>query len=373
MSDLLSNFFGSQAPATGSRIKQNAINAVDQKRIAVIKSAIMKEGDRIRAQYPILQHQDAIGLSILVLSFAGMVACAWAFWQGFMPWYVSVPLTAIFASFTHELEHDLIHYMYFRKNKFMHHLMMAWVWICRPNTISPWARRALHLHHHKHSGTETDLEERGITNGEKWGILRLIMTVDTNLGVVFRAHRIPPKVLLKIVTLGSAVNFPIATAFWAAWHAFLIYWTIYWGAAFAGIEVPWPALISEHIDMFNMAVIAWVAPNILRSFCLNFISSNMHYFGDIEDGNFVQQCMVLNSKWFAIPHLFCFNFGSTHAIHHFVVRDPFYIRQMTAKVAHQVMRENGVRFNDLGAFRRANRWTRQEDLQPQNTVAGLNA
>ena len=29
-------------------------------------------------------------------------------------------------------------------------------------------------------------------------------------------------------------------------------------------------------------------------------------------------------------------------------------RQMTAPVAHRVMRENGVRFNDLGTFRRAN-------------------
>jgi hypothetical protein len=103
----------------------------------------------------------------------------------------------------------------------------------------------------------------------------------------------------------------------------------------------------------------------LRSFSINFISSNMHYFGDIEDGNFVQQCQVLNSKWFIIPHLFCFNFGSTHGIHHFVVRDPFYIRQMTAKKAHEVMRENGVRFNDLGTFKRANRWSASEQGQQE--------
>jgi len=52
--------------------------------------------------------------------------------------------------------------------------------------------------------------------------------------------------------------------------------------------------------------------------------------------------------------LFCFNFGSTHAIHHFVVKEPFYMRQWTAAYAHQLMREMGVRFNDLGSFRRAN-------------------
>ena len=40
---------------------------------------------------------------------------------------------------------------------------------------------------------------------------------------------------------------------------------------------------------------------------------------------------------------------------------------MTASVAHKVMREMGVRFNDFGTFARANR------LEPQaRTQAGLN-
>jgi len=62
---------------------------------------------------------------------------------------------------------------------------------------------------------------------------------------------------------------------------------------------------------------------------------------------------------------FCFNFGSTHGIHHFVVKEPFYIRQMTTKVAHKVMAEMGVRFNDLGTFTRANRYEREEQAQSQ--------
>ena len=33
------------------------------------------------------------------------------------------------------------------------------------------------------------------------------------------------------------------------------------------------------------------------------------------------------------------------------------MRQWTAREAHAVMREMGVRFNDFGTFRRANRWT----------------
>jgi hypothetical protein len=41
-----------------------------------------------------------------------------------------------------------------------------------------------------------------------------------------------------------------------------------------------------------------------------------------------------------------------------VVKEPFCIRQITAGRAHQVMREMGVRFDDVGSFARANRWDR---------------
>ena len=103
------------------------------------------------------------------------------------------------------------------------------------------------------------------------------------------------------------------------------------------------------------AVVVLIAPNVLRSFCLHFISSNMHYYGDVEPGNQIEECQVLNA-WVFLPfHVFCFNFGSTHAIHHFLVKEPFYIRQMTAAKVLPVMREMGVRFNDLGTFVRANR------------------
>jgi nucleoid DNA-binding protein len=49
-----------------------------------------------------------------------------------------------------------------------------------------------------------------------------------------------------------------------------------------------------------------------------------------------------------------------------VVKEPFYIRQMTAKVAHKVMAQMGVRFNDFGTFARANRLERGEQAQAQS-------
>src|SRR3989344_8596767 len=111
MSSLREKLMSQSAKAEGgSRIKQNSINALDQKRIAAIKTAVLAEGDRIRAKYPILKHQDAIGMTILLLSMAGAVLTGWAYLEGVLAWYVTIPVIAIFLSFTHELEHDLIHY-----------------------------------------------------------------------------------------------------------------------------------------------------------------------------------------------------------------------------------------------------------------------
>ncbi len=95
----------------------------------------------------------------------------------------------------------------------------------------------------------------------------------------------------------------------------------------------------------------------------------MHYYGDVEPGNVIQQTQVLNLWWMWPLQAFCFNFGSTHAIHHFVVKEPFYIRQMTAPLAHRVMRDAGVRFNDFGTFARANRWHKQEETAAQGAPA----
>ena len=81
--------------------------------------------------------------------------------------------------------------------------------------------------------------------------------------------------------------------------------------------------------------------------------------------NYVDGLVVVLNAWFLWPfQLFCFNVGSTHGIHHFVVGEPFYIRQLTAPAAHRVMRSQGIRFNDLGTFLRANRYA----LSPHSSL-----
>jgi fatty acid desaturase len=205
-------------------------------------------------------------------------------------------------------------------------------------------RRTLHLLHHETSGTERDLEERGITNGVPWSLKRLLMLVDPLASVVGNAPH-DPRVRRYILRKAARAYLPLGWLALAIWYAFLV---------LSAVALATGATPSGYRVVTALTVV-WIGPNVLRVACLHFVSSNMHYYGDVEEGNVIEQTQVLN-RWFLAPlQLFCCNFGSTHGIHHFVPGDPFYIRQLTARAAHPVMRANGVRFNDLGTFRRSNR------------------
>ncbi|MGN7743369.1 fatty acid desaturase [Pseudomonas sp. 22526] len=355
----------------GTSASPDRLNA--QQRSAHIREVVLARGVELRERYPLLKHQDALGAGILALALAGMVGSAALYIGGYLAWWACLLLNAFFASLTHELEHDLIHSMYFRKQRIPHNLMLALVWLARPSTINPWIRRHLHLNHHKVSGTEADMEERAITNGEPWGIARLLMVGDNVMSSLIRtlrartwAHK------LNILKRTLKVYAPLALLHWGAWYVFLGFHAANGVAALLGAPIDWSASTLAVMQVIDIAVVVIIGPNVLRTFCLHFVSSNMHYYGDIEAGNVIQQTQVLNPWWLWPLQAFCFNFGSTHGIHHFVVKEPFYIRQLTAPVAHKVMAEMGVRFNDFGTFGRANRFIRKERVAAE-VVRGVRA
>ncbi len=342
----------------------------DAEKTARIRQVVIEAGMDLRRRHPWLRHQDVIGVVIMLVSLAGMLGSATAYYHDLIAWWLCIPLVAMFASLIHELEHDLIHLMYFRKRPGINRLMLILGWIARPSTVNPLVRRKLHLHHHKHSGTESDLEERGITNGEPWGVRRLLMLGDNMLAIYLRprqtfrmvrafiaAQKPASKAEVRVLAREQRLSYvPLGTLYYLAWHGFLIYHVSALIAASLGAPLQLSPAAQSTVDVLDFLAVTWMLPSFLRTFCLHFISSNMHFYGDVEDGNVMQQTQVLNVWWLLPFQLFCFNFGSTHAIHHFVVKEPFYIRQWTAGSAHRVMREMGVRFNDLGSFRRANRW-----------------
>lgn len=346
----------------------------DQRTIRIRKAAI-QAGKDIRIQYPFLKKQDTIGLAIFLISVCMIAGASVLYLKGFLSIWIVIPFNAFWMSLLHELEHDLIHWMYFRKKPWVMDFMLGVGWVLRPLTVNPWFRRELHFHHHKYSGTIHDVEERGVTNGEKWSFKRLLSTPDLLLGGILRAHSIR-KDLINAVKSGQlpreqALRFkyfkqygmlPFSLLAYLIWYVFLVHYALHGFSSIFDMGYQSPVWLQSQFVWINPLVALLIAPNILRQFCLHFITSNMHYFGDVESGNVLQQTQVLNVWWTFPFQLFCFFFGYTHAIHHFHVNETFYIRHLTRKQVLKVMEENGVRFNDIGTFRRANRY--QEDFAP---------
>jgi fatty acid desaturase len=332
-------------------------------RIARINAAIRAASRDLRARHPFLRHQDGIGLCLLLASVGVVAAAGFAHVTASLPAWATIVVVALATSIAHEIEHDLIHQLYFRKNRAVHAAMMALCWLVRPNTINPWLRRDLHLHHHKVSGTATDLEERAITNGEPFGPKRLVMMADGVAAVLLRLRDAGDR---RAMILGKflAGYFPLGWVHFTLW---------YWFLASHATRALGLSLVPAPSPALDAAVVIWIAPNVLRSFCLNFVSSNMHYFGDVTAGNVLEQTQVLDTPLLLPFQLFCFNFGSTHAIHHFVANEPFYVRQWTAAAAHVALRDNGIPFNDLGTFRRANRRCERRSTESASASAPLHS
>jgi hypothetical protein len=334
------------------------ITPEDRERVRRIRAAARAASDDLRARFPFLaRHQDAIGLGLLLGSAAVMVATAWAFAIGLSPAWATVPVIAFACSIAHEIEHDLIHKLYFPRRRAARGAMMALGWLMRPSTPNPWLRIRLHLKHHQLSGTPQDLEERMITNGERWGLGRLLMTADAFLAVVLRlSFARKPWSAVRLWLRATAAYFPMGFIY----HALLATFVVAHGHLLVtGIlgEARLPEPLVTVLPTVDFLAVVWILPNLLRTFCLHLVSSNVHYYGDVREGDVLRQTQVIDRAWFMPFQLFCFNFGATHVIHHFWVPETFYVRQLTAGRVRSALRENGVRWNDLGTFKRANRYS----------------
>jgi fatty acid desaturase len=323
----------------------------DAQKIHNIVSSVKKEDDRLRKKYTFLNQQDSIGLFILIVSLFGMITCATLYYYAFISAVVCIIITAIFASILHELEHDLIHKLYFRNNTFMHNFMMTIVWLMRPSTINPWYRRKIHLLHHKTSGTEQDLEERLVGNGIANYFIRFVVMFDGLLGLLIQRKLLNKEVnFFKFLAVFNA-GFPLTIFYYIFGYGFLLYHGVNF---FMPKEYVYPEVLLKFVELSNFIMVILIAPNFLRSGCLNLVTSYLHYYGGVD--SVLKQTQVFKG-WFIWPfNLFTFNFAGTHAIHHFFVNQPFYLRQMLSGKAHKVMKENGVRFNDFSTFTQANRY-----------------
>jgi fatty acid desaturase len=341
-----------------TRIPANSMTAAE--RVRRISKSIRMSDAHLRRHFPILNQQNLLGFSIWLGSIAGMVGMAVLYFKGLTPAWSVIVVNAILASFLHELEHDLIHSLYFRET-WIEKMMMWGVWIFRVNTPSPFYRKTIHLLHHKDSGQPSDIEEQMIGNGMKWGVKRVITMLDQGLAFLINANRVrktAPR--LKLTEMARAA-FPFTYAYQATSLLFIFgnLWMLLMPLATPGYTSP--ALLIQIMTVVNFLAVVIGLPNFIRQGSLQIVSSSMHYFGDVNPDpsvGLLEQCQVMTARsWYMLPfQLFCFNFGSTHGIHHFIVNQPFYLRQLGAGYSHAAMKKYGVRFDDHGSFARANRY-----------------
>ncbi|HEX5033509.1 MAG TPA: fatty acid desaturase, partial [bacterium] len=254
-----------------------------------IRDALQAEETALRSAHRWLNRQDLIGALLFLTSIAACIGFGTLYYQGFIPAWACLLANAFLLSIGHEIEHDLIHRLYFSRRKGLRDSMLLLGWLTRPTSINPWIRMRLHHHHHRNSGKFDDAEERLIGNGmpynkpARW----LVMAGPWFAGVQLRSlrkHGSPFSTLLLVLS-----PFPMVLGV----TVFVSYWSLLslFGPGFSH----WGY---ERMPLWNALMVGLVGPNLLRMFCLQFVSSTIHYFGDVRELR--HQTQVFNA-WYWLP------------------------------------------------------------------------
>lgn len=85
-----------------------------RKAVLAIRTTIKNEELRLKKRYKWLEHQSLLGLGCFVLSVAALLLVGILYMKRVIHWSLAIPLLALPGSILHELEHDLIHNLYFK-------------------------------------------------------------------------------------------------------------------------------------------------------------------------------------------------------------------------------------------------------------------
>ena len=106
-----------------------------------IREAIAAADADLVARQPWLGRVDAVALALFLGAWVWMGAAAALWGLGGLPGWATVPLIALGLSVLHELEHDLIHRLYFQGRRRLYHAVMAGIWLGKCS-LDPWSRGA---------------------------------------------------------------------------------------------------------------------------------------------------------------------------------------------------------------------------------------
>jgi fatty acid desaturase len=101
----------------------NRVGVVEE-RARRIRKWIQRGEKRLVSHYAVLRRQDGIGAALCLLSASGMLVSAGLYWLNVIPWYLCLFVIAFIASILHEIEHDLIHALYFKARPRVANVMM---------------------------------------------------------------------------------------------------------------------------------------------------------------------------------------------------------------------------------------------------------
>src|SRR5690606_23787094 len=161
----------------------------------------------------------------------------------------------------------------------------------------------------------------------------------------------------KITMISQLLGFvPLSILYYGLFYLFVVFHVSNAIVPLFGYEMRWSQVVLEAMPIINFIAVIWLIPNFIRSFSLQFVSSNMHYYGDIDPRDVITQTQVLTPWWMMPFQLFSCNFSAPHAIHHSVLKEALYTRPMTSKTAPKVMKEAAGQLNDLSTLKRLNRW-----------------
>jgi len=318
----------------------------------LICSKIHQIEHELIAKYPILHRSNRNTICSALIIWTVYIMCMCGKWffsllsRDMVTWGPTTIITisiGLSISILHEIEHDLIHNLYFKHEPWIQDICFFLTWIAKFN-VNPWWRRKIHLHHHNNSGQINDIEERLIGLGLPPGQIRIAITMNTSASL-FISYLISNDTdvldLYEMILLSSPtfiINVVLNILFVV--HMLSI------------IVIPKPYVLW----IYGYHALC-VLPNFIRQSCLVLMSNTSHYYGDIIESSVYYQNQILDHWSLYGFQLFCCNFGATHIIHHYVPYQTFYTRTLCyTNELKKLMIDNGIRNNDFDVISRANRY-----------------
>lgn len=311
-----------------------------------IRKSVMMEDQKLRQRYGILRKQSMIGAGILLVVVFSILGTVALYFLDSFSWWLAVLSIAFFMSIAHELEHDLVHDLYFHDRKWVQKWMLGIIWIIKFHS-NPFWRRAVHIRHHAYSGQVEDWEERLLGLGDRFGLKRILVTIMPFGQILYlrEVQKTDPKfnareALQKNLVPGILYNILLVIGMLSIFAAdrLLTLTTL------------------EFVSTIQNIFLLWIVPSWIRYVALTLATTLCHYAGDIDYQAVGQENQIVY-HWATLPlAIFSANFAATHIIHHYFAPQPFYIRFLIAPRVIPVMIKHGCRYNDLGILGRYNRY-----------------